>query len=228
MNLRPLTREEVRSIDRLAAGTYGLPTLVLMENAGRGAAEILRREVPAPARAVIACGMGNNGGDGGVVARHLDAAGYRVTVALFGETGSPSRDASVQIGILSASGVAMATAPASPAALDALFAGADWIVDGLLGTGLSRPVEGPLRQAIAAMNRSGRPILALDLPSGLDCDSGEPLGEAVRAAITATFVAPKVGFSRPGASAFTGRVEVVEIGVPRRILGPFAAEAETG
>ena len=88
------------------------------------------------------------------------------------------------------------------------------MVDGLLGTGLTRPVEGPLRAAIEAINRSGKPVLALDLPSGLDADRGEPLGAAVRARVTATFVAPKLGFSAPGASGYTGEVCVVGIGVP--------------
>jgi NAD(P)H-hydrate epimerase len=98
---------------------------------------------------------------------------------------------------------------------------ADWVVDALLGTGLTRPVEGNLRMVIEAMNRSGKPILALDLPSGLDADSGQPLGVAVRARATATFVAPKLGFAASGADAYTGKVTVVDIGVPRAILEPF-------
>jgi NAD(P)H-hydrate epimerase len=107
------------------------------------------------------------------------------------------------------------------ARLEALIAEADWVVDALLGTGLTRPVQGLLHSAIASMNRSGKPILALDLPSGLDADSGQPLGVAVRARATVTFVAPKSGFSAPGAGAYTGEVAVVEIGVPRCLLEPF-------
>jgi len=91
----------------------------------------------------------------------------------------------------------------------------------LLGTGLTRPVEGPLRAVIEAINGSGKPVLALDLPSGLDADSGEPLGVAVRATATVTFVAPKLSFARPGATAYTGEVIVADIGVPRRLLEPF-------
>ena len=101
------------------------------------------------------------------------------------------------------------------------LAEADWVVDALLGTGLSRPVEGHLAAAIEALNRSGKPILALDLPSGLDADTGRPLGVAVRAEATATFVAPKLGFDAPGAAAYTGEVAVIDIGVPRRLLEPF-------
>lgn len=108
-----------------------------------------------------------------------------------------------------------------PNTLDSLIAGADWLVDGLLGTGLTRPVEGPLKAAVEAMNRSGKPILALDIPSGLDADTGVPQGIAVRATATATFVAPKLGFACPGASQYTGQVAVIDIGLPRACLRPF-------
>ena len=110
-----------------------------------------------------------------------------------------------------------------PAGSTPCWSGADWVVDGLLGTGLTRPVEGTLRAAIEALNRSGKPVLALDLPSGLDADTGRPLGAAVRARATATFVAPKLGFAAPGAGDFTGEVAVVDIGVPRCLLEPFRA-----
>src|SRR5262249_29255611 len=108
-----------------------------------------------------------------------------------------------------------------PARLDALMDGADWLVDGLLGTGLTRPVEGVVRLAIEAVNRSCQPVLALGLPSGLDADRGVPLGVAVRATLTATFVAPKLGFDAPGARDYTGEVTVVDIGAPRCLLEPF-------
>jgi NAD(P)H-hydrate epimerase len=104
-----------------------------------------------------------------------------------------------------------------------LLTEADWVIDGLLGTGLTRPVEGSLQTVIAAMNRSAKPILAIDLPSGLDADTGQPQGIAVRATTTATFVAPKVGFCQPGSDAYTGPVRVLEIGVPRRLLEDFRA-----
>jgi NAD(P)H-hydrate epimerase len=223
MKTRPLSRAEVRGIDARAAEELGLPTLVLMENAGRGAAALLGERAAAGARVVIACGPGNNGGDGGVVARHLDAWGYAVRVVWFAHPGRLSGDAAVQFRILEASGIEQQAwpGPVDPGWLDELFRGADWVVDGLLGTGLTRPVEGPMRAVIEAMNRSSKPILALDLPSGLDADTGRPQGVAIRATITATFVAPKLGFAAPGAEAFTGAVHVVEIGVPRRILEPF-------
>ena len=219
---RPLSREEVRSLDVLAADEFGLPTLVLMENAGRGAAELLAKLTDgASPRVVIACGPGNNGGDGGVVARHLDAWGWPVSVAWLADPAKLRGDALTQREILERSGVPQQAGPA-PDDLDARIAGADWLVDGLLGTGLTRPVEGSLRDAIEAMNRSGRPILALDLPSGLDADSGRPLGVAVRARATVTFAAHKLGFDAPGASGYTGDVTVVDIGLPGSLLRRFA------
>ena len=217
MTIRPLSQAEVRSIDARAAGEFALPTLVLMENAGRGAAERLRSRLSPESRVVIACGPGNNGGDGGVVARHLDAWGYNVHVLWFADPSLLKGDAAIQYKILTASGIPQTVATD----LDPFLNDADWIVDALLGTGLTRPVEGHLLSAITSMNQSGRPILALDLPSGLDADTGLPLCDAVQATFTTTFVAPKLGFGEPGALRYTGEVEVVEIGVPRRLLAAF-------
>jgi NAD(P)H-hydrate epimerase len=227
MTLRPLMRDEVRDLDARAADDLSLPTLILMENAGRGAAACLRDHlgVPASARCLILCGPGNNGGDGGVVARHLDAWGYPVRVVWFARPDRLRGDAATQWNILARSGLDQTAwddeASLTPDRLDLLLAGADWVIDGLLGTGLSRPVEGVLRRVIEAINRVGKPVLALDLPSGLDADRGEPLGVAVRAKATATFIAPKLGFGAPGASDYTGEVTVVDIGLPRCLLEPF-------
>lgn len=229
--VRPLSRQEVRSLDERAARELGLPTLVLMENAGRGAAELLAARAAAadsPPGVLLLCGPGNNGGDGGVVARHLDAWGFPVRVVWIASPEALRGDAAAQWQILERSGIHQEARPEGEG-LDALVADADWLVDGLLGTGLTRPVEGPLRLAIEAMNGSGKPILALDLPSGLDADSGRPLGTAVRATVTATFVAPKLGFSAPGAGAFTGEVAVIDIGVPRCLLEAYlCAEGDAG
>ncbi len=221
---RSLSRQEVRSLDVLAAEEFGLPTLVLMENAGRGAADrLVALAGGSSPRVLILCGPGNNGGDGGVVARHLDALGWDVSVLWLADSETIRGDARIQWEILGRSGVPQQSDPA-PALddIDARIAGADWLVDGLLGTGLTRPVAGPLLAAIEAMNQSGRPILALDLPSGLDADSGRPLGAAVRATATVTFAARKLGFDAPGALDDTGPVTVVDIGLPGSLLRRFA------
>jgi NAD(P)H-hydrate epimerase len=223
MNIRPLSRDEVRSIDVVAHDDFLMPTVVLMENAGRGAASWLASKLKPGQKVVIACGPGNNGGDGGVVARHLDAWGFDIHLAWFADLARLKGDAAIQRDILSRSGISSETISETTPddQIDALWLGADWLVDGLLGTGLTRPVEGLLARAIASMNRSGLPILALDLPSGLDTDTGLPLGEAIRARATTTFVAPKIGFGEPNARTYTGEVVVIEIGVPRALLRPF-------
>jgi NAD(P)H-hydrate epimerase len=222
MKVRPLSREEVRGIDARALQEYRMPTIVLMENAGRGAAAWLLDKIGG-GRVVIACGPGNNGGDGGVVARHLDAWGFDVRIAWFADPARLKGDAAIQRDILERSEIPAQIIQEDAAAdqIDALWDEADWLVDALLGTGLTRPVEGLLARAIASMNRSKRPILALDLPSGLDTDTGEPLGEAIHAAATATFVAPKLGFSGEPARAYTGEVFVIDIGAPRALLKPY-------
>ena len=229
MSVRPLSREEVRSIDHRAAEEFGLPTLVLMENAGRGAADLLIDTSPHAHRIVIVCGPGNNGGDGGVVARHLDIQGRLVRIVWFATKDKIAGDAAVQHKILEVAGIDQKnwSGVVERRRLDDLFAEADWIVDALFGTGLTRPIEGLFRHVIEAMNASGKPILALDIPSGLDADSGEPLGIAVKATITATFVAPKLGFGNPTAAFYTGKVEVVEIGVPRKLLEAFLDDEGT-
>lgn len=217
--MRALRRDEVRAIDAVAAGRFGLPTLVLMENAGRGAAEWLIPRL-GTGHALVLCGPGNNGGDGGVVARWLDLAGATVRCVWYADPTRLAPDAAVQHRIVASAGIEPhdRPGPVDRAELERWLSAADWVVDGLLGTGLSRPVEGPLRQVIEALNAAGKPVLALDLPSGLDADTGQPLGLAVRATATVSFVAPKVGFAAPGASDWTGPVRVVPIGVPRRLL----------
>jgi NAD(P)H-hydrate epimerase len=256
--VRPLSRQEVRLLDERAAKELALPSLILMENAGRGAAAWLAelahvlppdsggrpfsRLRPRPhaelpergslPRVLVLCGPGNNGGDGGVVARHLDAWGFPVRVVWFTRSDQIRGDAAVQWNILEKSGVHQSTwfdAPpadieADSRAMAANLADAEWIVDGLFGTGLSRPVEGPLRILIEAMNNSGKPILALDLPSGLDANTGQPLGVAIRARATATFVAAKRGFTASGADAFTGEVAVIDIGLPRSLLESYIVD----
>jgi NAD(P)H-hydrate epimerase len=180
-------------------------------------------------KVLIVSGAGNNGGDGAVVARHLDAWGFAVQVFWLAKPEQLHNDAKTQWLILERSGINQSTwfdsgnDNAYLAELDFLIAGVDWIVDALLGTGLTRPVEGTLRAVIETINRSNKPVLALDIPSGLDTDTGMPLGTAIRAHATATFVAPKLGFAAAGATAFTGLVGVIDIGLPRKLLMPFFA-----
>jgi NAD(P)H-hydrate epimerase len=222
-----LSRDEVRELDRRAAEEYGVPGVVLMENAGRGCAELLMRLNPDRKPTVILCGPGNNGGDGFVIARHLDNHGWPVHVVFAADRvptrgdAAPNYRAAFLAGLL----VGRVEDGLSPDGMAfELVLGRKWkgwVVDALFGTGLSRPLDGMYAGLVAEMNGSGSPVLAVDIPSGLDCDTGEPLGPTVRATHTATFVAPKKGFLNPKARDWTGEVHVIDIGAPRKLVDEY-------
>jgi NAD(P)H-hydrate epimerase len=216
--LRSLTRDEVRQVDGRAIEEFGQPGIVLMENAGRGAAELLvKLGIDGPV--IVTAGKGNNGGDGFVIARHLEIHGLEVRVLLFADPHELTGDALTNYRVLSAAGTPIQICTeADPSGWKDELRTGSWIVDALLGTGTQGSVREPFSTVIEQINASGVRVLAVDLPSGLDCDTGEPLGPCVRAAHTATFVAPKRGFDAPGAAAFTGQVHVIHIGVPRSLL----------
>ena len=218
LNQRPipsvLTRDQVRDVDRLAIAEYGMLGLVLMENAGRNSAELLR-SIGIVGRVVICCGKGNNGGDGFVIARHLENAGVEVRVLLCIPPSSLSGDAATNFRIIERARTPIVTPPFD---WDTELTGADWIVDALLGTGTQGTLREPFITSIAAINAAGCKVFAVDLPSGLDCDTGQSLGGCVRADHTATFVARKIGFDSPDAAQWTGQVHVIDIGVPRALL----------
>ena len=221
-----LTRDEVRAVDRRAIDEFGMTGLVLMENAGRGAAEqLLALGIDGPV--IVCAGKGNNGGDGFVIARHLELLGGDVRVLLFANPSDLSGDAAANWRILEVAETPRVVLGRQPALsdIDHALSHADWIVDALLGTGTVGGVREPYRTAITAINRSARNVLAVDLPSGLDCNTGEPIetlvdGSAicVRASHTVTFVARKRGFDNPASQAFIGDVHVVGIGIPKALL----------
>src|SRR5262245_35222867 len=197
-----LSRAEVRELDDRAIHEFGVPGVVLMENAGRGATELLVQRNPDRQRVLILCGPGNNGGDGFVMARHLQNAGLEVDVLLFGRVDQLSPDSNVNAKIWQKSGPLWTVDPVGLLEVDVrrVLEGAQgWIVDALFGTGMTRALGPPYDEVISAVNASGRPVFAVDLPSGLDCDSGVPLGPTIKATHTATFVALKKGFLNPKA-----------------------------
>lgn len=220
------SRAAIREVDRLAAAEFAMPTIVLMENAAAGAAAIAAQMLPAPAPVLIVCGGGNNGGDGLAIARHLSNAGFDdLVIALLEEPPAPG-DAATNLAICRRMNLRIV--PSVPHALAALPGSPALVIDAIFGTGLSRPVAGPAADAIAAINHARAAtgqVLAVDIPSGLDCDSGLPLGAAVRADVTATFVGWKQGFLTPSSREYTGRIEVVPIGAPaalaHRLARPF-------
>lgn len=219
MRLRAITRALSRQIDRRAVEEYGLTGLVLMENAGRGVADCLERlGIAGPV--CICCGKGNNAGDGFVIARHLDLRGYPVRVLVWALAEELTGDAGVNFRVLQKTDIPLVLFGKAhdPARLDAELAGAAWIVDALLGTGAQGEPRPPLDAVIDQLNASPVPKLAIDLPSGLDCDTGQAAAHTIRAAHTCTFIAPKTGFLTPGADRYTGQVHVLDIGAPRKLV----------
>ena len=217
--MKSLTRAQVREVDRRAIEEFGLPGIVLMENAGRGAAALLHERAP-QARVGIVCGKGNNAGDGFVIARHLANLGHDVRLLLACDPAELRGDAALNWHVVDRMRLPTTRLEAATQGdWERTLAGADWIVDALLGTGAVGPPRGAIATAIAAVNavagRGGARVLAVDLPSGLDCDSGVVAEPCIRADCTATFVAPKVGFETRAARGVLGEVRVVDIGAPR-------------
>ncbi len=237
-SIRTLTCEQARVLDRQAVERYAMPSLLLMENAGRGVVDVIeayrakrspelsplagtfdgRLEGPA----VICCGRGNNAGDGLVIARHLELRGYGVQVLLFAEPNAVQGDAGVNLRIVERSGVPLilaAGAGAVPASdWKAALGGAGFLVDALLGTGARGAPRAPFDEAIVAINAAQKPIVAVDLPSGLNADSGEAPGAVIQASVTCTFVAAKPGLLQPAARQAVGALHVVDIGAPAALL----------
>jgi NAD(P)H-hydrate epimerase len=220
-----LTREQSRRVDRLATEKFGLPGLVLMENAGRGVADVLcTLGIAGPV--VICCGKGNNAGDGFVIARHLDLRGHAVRVLLWAEPAELTGDAGLNFQILKKTAVPIEIFGNrhDPARLAELLSGGAWIVDALLGTGARGEPRAPLDAVIDQLNVAPPPKLAVDLPSGLDCDTGMAAQHTIRAAHTCTFVTAKPGFFMPGAEKYVGLLHVLDIGAPRRAIEMAMAE----
>lgn len=212
-------RQQSREVDRRAIQQYGIPGLMLMENAGRGTTDVLcRLGIGGPV--VVCCGKGNNGGDGFVVARHLEIRGFAAHVLLWADPAELSGDAAANYAILAKTDVPIAIFGAGhdPERLARHLAGAAWVVDGLLGTGARGEPKPPIDAVIDQLNALGVPVLAIDLPSGLDCDTGQAARHTIRARHTCTFVAMKPGFLQPGAAQYTGEVHVLDIGAPAKLL----------
>ena len=224
---RSISPEEMGRLDRIASEQYGIPSLLLMENAGFQAFSVLeelanRLETPASTqnRVSIFCGRGNNGGDGLVVARHAFNAGWQVRVYLMGEVQALDRDGDPgrNLTMIEKMGVEIHEILESAhlkEAIDRLQDGT-LVVDSILGTGLRGPARGLTGELIAALNASGRTILAVDVPSGLDAATGEAPGDVVRAHSTVTFALAKDGLLQGRGPEFVGDLVVVPISIPRQ------------
>ena len=213
------TSEQMRRLDARAVAELHIPGATLMENAGRGAAEVMLRALPERGlskrglRVAIVCGKGGNGGDGFVVARRVKRARARPVVYLAFPPEALTGDAALKYREMRRAGIAV-TAVTDAAALTAALAQSDVVVDALLGTGTRGAPAPPLAGLIDAINASGRPVVALDIPSGLPADGEPPAGPVVRAWLTPTFAALKIGLVIGPGVELAGRVEVVDIGIP--------------
>ncbi|MGB2937503.1 MAG: NAD(P)H-hydrate epimerase [Phycisphaerae bacterium] len=214
------TRDQIRAFDRYATETLGVPGIVLMENAGRQIAEAALGILGAAKEphVVILAGRGNNGGDAFVVARHLTLYGVRPKVFLVAPRHAVRGDAETNLKILEAMDINLEVLDGETETVARHVAEgcetADLIIDGLLGTGTRGTIRDPYASVIEAVNAVGANVLAIDIPSGLDCDTGRTLGPTIRADHTVTMAAIKKGFTNLDAEAFTGEIILADIGVP--------------
>lgn len=224
-----LTVEEINRIDRLASEKYGIPSIVLMENAGRSVAEETVKLIAncrlqiANCKIAVLCGSGKNGGDGFVAARYLYNYGYQVKVYLLKNPNNISGDTLTNYTILKKIGVE--TKLISPGKLNSLSSElkkANCIIDAIFGTGIKGKVTGLPAQIIKMVNQTkeiitSKPVISVDLPSGLDGDTGFPSGKCVKTTVTVTMGYPKKGFLNPKAKKYLGKLIIADIGYPRNI-----------
>lgn len=216
--MKVTTVEQMRAMDRAAIEEFGVPEQILMENAGIAAATVIERTVGAAGgRFVVVCGLGNNGGDGLVVARKLHSNGAQVEVLIlgaperFGATSKRNYDMAISAGI-------EVIAQASPLQISSAIDGCTAVIDGLLGTGLTGEVDSRYREAIEAINAAGVTVFSLDIPSGVDGDAGLIHGIAIAADATITFGLPKLGnVLYPGAS-LGGQLHATHISFPPQLI----------
>jgi hydroxyethylthiazole kinase-like uncharacterized protein yjeF len=219
-----MTRQQVRAFDRWAIETLGIPGVVLMENAGRSCAELILEKLASVKEPVVSvfCGTGNNGGDGFVTARHLYKAGINVKVIICGDRAKIKGDAKINLDIVEKMNIGIDVIDMAETDLvlqiNALTEQSSLLVDALFGTGLTGKLRDEYIELIEQMNSLKKPIIAVDIPSGLDCDSGLPLGTSIKALATVTLVAVKSGFTATESQIYTGDVYVASIGVdPKNI-----------
>ena len=216
--MKLLTAAQMRAMDSYAIDTLGIPGMVLMENAGRCVVDTIEEyfEPEEPLRVAIFCGKGNNGGDGFVVARHLAQRGHYPVAYLLCPRGDLKGDAAANAEIAARIGLDIREVPDGEAVAGIDFDARDFdlVVDAIFGTGLDSAVRGHTLGAVDMINASGLPVVAVDLPSGLNADSGVLLGPAVEADLTVTFAYTKIAHVLPPAESLTGEVVVADISIP--------------
>lgn len=231
--MKVVTARQMAELDRVATETYGIPSLVLMENAGRSCAERILRilqdkvGIPEEASVAVVCGRGNNGGDGLVIARHLHNRGVYVEVFLLADEEQLSRDARLQHEIVKKLDIERRLIRDAEGVDDLrqFLEEVHVCVDAILGTGLSSPLEGIVRDVVETINLSMATVFAVDVPTGIDATSGRILGEAIRADYTGTFGLLKLGQVLLPGSIHCGETDVYDIGIPSKAV--FDADIKT-
>lgn len=211
--MKALSVSEMKELDRKAIEELGVPSIILMENAGRWVSDIAVDMLgDAPGKKVaIFCGTGNNGGDGFVATRYLIKRGIEILVYIIGERSHIKNDPLINLATLEKMGVRV-NGISLPLKIDA-----DLIIDAIFGIGLKGEVKEPVRSIIKDLNKKNIPIISIDVPSGLDADTGQVLGEAIKARKTVTMQFPKKGFYINKGPEYTGEVVTVDIGIPEKL-----------
>ena len=221
---RPACAEEIRELDRKAIEKFGFTGFTLMQNAGHEAAEVARRMLNGGSKATFVCGKGNNGGDGFVIAHLLRNDGYDVRVFGTQVPSEISGDAAAALHLFETDDgkpyEVLEDTSDFQCLVDSLLE-SDLVIDALLGTGISRPVFSPLSDAIELINETGKPVLCVDVPSGLNADTGMIMGTCVFATETVTFALPKPGFFIEDGPEMVGKLTLSEIGIPDELLKPY-------
>ncbi|MDD4907445.1 MAG: NAD(P)H-hydrate epimerase [Candidatus Omnitrophica bacterium] len=217
--MKSVTREQMKRLDAAAIKRCGIPALILMENAGRASAEEALKMLlmKGTRRAAVFCGYGNNGGDGFVCARHLINRGIQTRIYLVGRKKEFSEEARINYQILRkmGQGFKLIQDISVFGKIEKEIKRCHLLIDGIFGIGLRGGLDRFYQELFSMLNAARIPILALDIPSGLDADTGKPLGTAVQAAKTVTFGMLKKGLAGKQARKFTGRISVADISLPR-------------
>ncbi len=214
--MKTVTAAEMQEIDRKATELFGIPAILLMENAGRSGADFISKRSSKAGKAVIFCGKGNNGGDGLVIARHLTNRGWKISVYLLGDPAKlkPGPLVNYQIVLKMGIPIFVIRSPDDFLEINAVLDSADLIIDALFGIGVSRPLSEPYVTAIKDINQSKVPVYAIDIPSGLNADTGGVCGAAVRATFTLALGFSKTGLYLADGPRFSGEIEILDIGLP--------------
>lgn len=214
-----VSASEIQSLDSLAIKKIGIPSIALMENAGREVAAVAIKSIINKRRPkiLIVCGRGNNAGDGFVAARHLANAGVEVKIFILNDAGTFKHDPLIHLKVLKALKFPIEQIKQFTPAVTREFQKAHVVIDAIFGVGLNRDVRGIYKQAIECINRYAKNVLAVDTPSGLDATTGDVLGVAVRANTTVTFTFSKKGFYKKIGRMCAGKIVVCDIGIPEKL-----------